>query len=275
MFYSCPLCRQPLILQQRTWRCDKGHCFDMAKEGYVNLLPVQNKKSQDPGDNKQMMFARREFLNKGYYEHLSDRVNQLALEYTPLSESILDIGCGEGYYTGRLTAAFKQSENAQTEELKVQGLDISKSAIRYGAKRYKELEFCVASVFDMPFVDDSFDLMIRIYAPSDLDEIKRVLKPGGILITVAPGPWHHYALKKTIYSDPKPHPESEAQLTGLTCLHQERLTSEMYIEDQEDLTHFLEMTPYAWKLSNFQKEQLASKGLKCELDFQIEIHKLN
>ncbi len=272
MCYICPLCRQPLQLLDRTWKCSQGHCFDKAKEGYVNLLPVQNKKSQDPGDNKQMMFARREFLNQGYYQHLSDRLNELASEYADSAISILDIGCGEGYYTGRLVDAL--SSSSQNINIRVHGLDISKSAIRYGAKRYSHINFCVASVFDMPFADDSFDLVIRIYAPSDLDELKRVMKPGGVIITVAPGPYHHYALKKTIYSEPKPHPVSEARLDGFNCLHQERLTSDMEINSEQDLTHFLEMTPYAWKLSQYQKQQLVEKGLICELDFQIEVHQL-
>jgi len=81
MTYICPLCRSELVQDGKQWRCGQNHSFDQAKEGYVNLLPVQKKNSRDPGDNKQMMQARRAFLNAGYYQALSDRVNELALEY--------------------------------------------------------------------------------------------------------------------------------------------------------------------------------------------------
>ncbi|GGI89232.1 23S rRNA (guanine(745)-N(1))-methyltransferase [Shewanella gelidii] len=269
MFYQCPICRSPLELNMPTWQCHQGHCFDRAKEGYVNLLPVQNKKSKDPGDNKTMMQARREFLNAGHYQHLSDRVGELALEFAPQTRSILDIGCGEGYYSDRLFNVFSSDNECQ-----LHGLDISKSAVRYASKRYKQMHFCVASVFDMPFVDQSFDLALRIYAPSDLDELKRVICPEGLLITVAPGPMHHFEVKEKIYSDPQPHPESIAEIDGFECLHYERLRSRMNLIDAKDIQNFLQMTPYAWKLTETQKKSMANSNFECELDFQIEVHKL-
>ncbi|MCF1440064.1 MAG: 23S rRNA (guanine(745)-N(1))-methyltransferase, partial [Shewanella sp.] len=99
MSYICPICRTALHSDASGLSCRAGHRFDRAKEGYVNLLPVQNKKSKDPGDNKEMMLARRSFLDAGYYEFLSQRVGELALEYVPDCHRVLDLGCGEGYYT--------------------------------------------------------------------------------------------------------------------------------------------------------------------------------
>lgn len=267
MFYICPICREPLSRVDNTWGCSASHRFDCAKEGYVNLLPVQKKKSKDPGDNQQMMLARREFLNKGYYQGLSDRVNALALEYAQSPKSILDIGCGEGYYSQRLFDALNQAQPCQ-----LQGLDISRSAVRYAAKRYPNLQFCVASAYDMPFASQSFDLALRIYAPSKLEELQRVLTPDAILITVSPGPLHHFALKQQIYDEPRLHPASDTHLAGFACLHHERLQSQLQLTSAVDIGHFLEMTPYAWKFSEQQKAELAINGLECELDFQIEIH---
>ncbi|MGI2169348.1 23S rRNA (guanine(745)-N(1))-methyltransferase [Shewanella sp. MF05960] len=269
MPYICPICSAPLILGDKSWACSQRHQFDCAKEGYVNLLPVQKKKTKDPGDNKEMMIARREFLDKGFYQPLSDKVNQLAAQYHPNAETLLDIGCGEGYYSHRLFAAMQQ---ASINHCKLYGLDISKSAIRSAAKRYSDLHFCVASVFEMPFADDSVDLAIRIYAPSKVEELQRVMKPGSTLITVSPGPMHHFALKQKIYSQPRLHPQESLLLEGFNYLSHESLTYSLALTQVDDIQHFLNMTPYAWKLSDMQKRQIIEQGLECEIDFKIEIH---
>ena len=269
MSYICPICNAPLVQRQKTWQCEQRHQFDCAKEGYVNLLPVQKKKTKDPGDNKEMMFARREFLNRGFYQPLSDKVNQLALDYANNAEKVLDIGCGEGYYSHRL---FEMLQTVPQANCELYGLDISKSAIRYAAKRYAGANFCVASAFEMPFADNSFDLAIRIYAPSKIEELQRVMKSGSILITVSPGPMHHYALKKKIYSEPKLHPQESIILDGFTYLAHEMLSYSLSLTRADDIEHFLNMTPYAWKLSDLQKSQIIEQGLECEIDFKIEIH---
>ncbi|MCL1050619.1 23S rRNA (guanine(745)-N(1))-methyltransferase [Shewanella abyssi] len=268
MIYRCPICEQPLMLQSKTWFCDSNHRFDCAKEGYVNLLPVQKKKSSDPGDNKEMMFARREFLNKGYYQQLSDSVNQLAKTHLNDAKYGLDIGCGEGYYSNRLA-------HGLGENFTLFGLDISKSALKYAAKRYPDIAFSVASAFDMPFADDSFDFMLRIYAPSLDTELKRVIKSGGILITVCAGPRHHFALKELIYETPKEHTQESSQIEGFTLIDQKRLESTLSLKDEDDIGHFLQMTPYNWKLTDEQKLALAASGFECELDFKIEVFSAN
>ncbi|BDM64531.1 23S rRNA (guanine(745)-N(1))-methyltransferase [Shewanella sp. NFH-SH190041] len=266
MTYQCPVCQGALTLDAHSYCCAKGHRFDCAKEGYVNLLPVNKKKSKDPGDNKAMIFARRAFLSAGFYQHLSERINQLAEQWQPEASTILDLGCGEGYYSHRLF----QSLTAEPRQLF--GLDISRSAIRYAAKRYPELKFCVASAYEMPFVSNRFDLALRVYAPSKEAELARVMADKGILITVSPGPTHHYAIKELIYAHPRLHGDKGQELSGFVRVHQERLCSELVLPAGEMVGHFLEMTPYAWKLTAEQKGNLVANGLKCELDFLIEIH---
>ncbi|MCW3172396.1 23S rRNA (guanine(745)-N(1))-methyltransferase [Shewanella subflava] len=270
MSYICPICQ--LDLNQsltKTWSCANNHQFDTAKEGYVNLLPVQKKKSKDPGDNKEMMLARREFLNKGYYQPLSDQVNQLAAFHQPHAKHILDIGCGEGYYSNRLIEQIKKTQI----DCQLWGLDISKTAIKYAAKKYPQMHFCVASVFEMPFADNSFDLAIRIYAPSKVEELQRVIKPGGVLITVSPGPKHHFAIKQVIYAEPRLHPHEPLTLEGFEYVKQHSLEYHLELADVNDIEHLLNMTPYAWKLTQSQKQKMADEGLNCELDFKIEIHR--
>ncbi|MCL1123610.1 23S rRNA (guanine(745)-N(1))-methyltransferase [Shewanella surugensis] len=272
MKYRCPLCSQTLQIEAKSWRCSANHVFDCAKEGYVNLLPVQKKNSKDPGDNKLMILARREFLTRGYYQRLSDRVNQLANEFAVNATSGLDVGCGEGYYSHRLFESMRALAPKDIS-FSLQGLDISKSALKFASKRYPSIDFCVASAFEMPFYDSSFDFMLRIYAPSLDEELWRVMKKEGILVTVSAGPKHHFALKKLIYDEPELHTEESSDIQGFELLHNERLEWILEMDNSLDINHFLNMTPYAWKLTDSQKQVLSDTGLTCELDFKIEVFK--
>lgn len=160
MSFSCPLCHAPLTYSDKRYTCPQGHQFDQAKEGYVNLLPVQHKRSRDPGDSAEMMRARRAFLDAGHYLPLRETVAQRLNDILPASATaMLDIGCGEGYYTARF-AEVAREKGAQTF-----GLDVSKVAIRAAARRYTDVTFCVASSHRLPFDDASMDAVIRIYAP--------------------------------------------------------------------------------------------------------------
>jgi len=123
---SCPVCSHLLIKEQNTYKCENNHTFDLAKEGYLNLLLNAKKTS---GDSKEMMAARRDFLTKGYYEKLSDRVNQRLKKTHSTDQAILDIGCGEGYYLSRF-----QKEIAPKAS-NFYGMDISKLGIRMAAKK--------------------------------------------------------------------------------------------------------------------------------------------
>ena len=134
MSFSCPLCHAPLTHSDKSYTCPQGHQFDMAKEGYVNLLPVQHKRSRDPGDSAEMMQARRAFLDAGHYLPLRETVAQMLNDILPGSATaMLDIGCGEGYYTARF-AGIAREKGALTF-----GLDVSKVAIRAAAKRYADV----------------------------------------------------------------------------------------------------------------------------------------
>ena len=270
MKYRCPLCSQTLQLEGQSWRCSANHVFDCAKEGYVNLLPVQKKNSKDPGDNKPMILARRAFLTKGYYQRLSDRVNELANQFAPHSSSGLDVGCGEGYYSHRLFESMQASSSKEVP-FSLNGVDISKSALKFASKRYSSIDFCVASAFEMPFNDSSFDFMLRIYAPSLDEELRRLMKKEGILLTVSAGPKHHFTLKTLIYDEPERHTEEKSEIEGFELLYDERLEWLLEMDNSVDINHFLNMTPYAWKLTDEQKLGLSNTGLRCELDFKIEV----
>ncbi|CAI0690979.1 Ribosomal RNA large subunit methyltransferase A [Serratia entomophila] len=269
MSYQCPLCHQPLHFSQLQWRCDSNHQFDCAKEGYVNLLPVQHKRSKQPGDSMEMMQARRAFLNAGYYRPLQQRI--AALLDTSLAAdaaALLDIGCGEGYYTAEVAARL-----AKGRDMAVYGLDVAKVAIRYAARRYPAVSFCVASSHRLPFADASLDGVLRIYAPCKAAELARVMKPGGLLVTVSPGPRHLYQLKAQVYQQVQLHDELDEQFEGFDCESREALAYDMVLPG-EQAANLLQMTPFAWRASpEVQQRLAASEGFACETDFVIAAYR--
>lgn len=263
--YLCPLCKTSLHLQDRTFKCSNNHSFDMAKEGYVNLLPVQFKHSKDPGDNKQMINARRAFLEKDYYLPLRDKLISSYQQYTQdNSGNVVDIGCGEGYYT----SAHKSDDN------RVYGMDIAKNAIRIAAKKYKDCHFSVGSVALLPFDDESIDWAYSIYAPIKVTEFHRVIKKDGYLLVVSPGKRHLWQLKSLIYHTPQEHDETMPQMPGFELVEENRLAYEMDLESVEDRFNLLSMTPFAFKNSEALTQALENNPtFICETDFIIRLFK--
>lgn len=261
--YQCPLCQSALVLQQRSWRCQAGHSFDLAREGYVNLLPVQQKKSLEPGDNQAMMAARRAFLAAGHYQPLSDQVNMRLTEVTTAQQPVLDIGCGEGYYSARL---------AQQLAVPVYGLDISKTAIRYAAKRYPMLHCAVASSYHLPYQNSSFSALLRIYAPSAASEMARVLQPQGWLLSVSPAPEHLIQFKQAAYADVRLHPTEVRQEAGFIHRQRQRLQWAWQAPDPTALQALMDMTPLSYKLKAAQREHLLSQLAPVQLDFYLDLY---
>lgn len=272
--YRCPLCQLPLSLDGRSYRCANGHCFDIAKEGYVNLLPVQEKKSRQPGDNKAMVRARRAFLAQGYYAQLSEALNRFALDCLDPGEAvlnILDLGCGEGYYTDRLEQALRAARGEG--RCRLWGLDISKEAIRLAAKANRRIHYSVASSYRLPFEDASMDLLLRIYAPAGAEECHRVLKPGTCLITASPGPAHLLGLKQLIYDQAQPHgPEPVPQ--GFSLERREHIGGQLCLEGAEAIGQLLLMTPYYYNLDpQTQARVQGLSRLETHIEFSLSVYR--
>ncbi|SJN59166.1 23S rRNA (guanine(745)-N(1))-methyltransferase [Vibrio ruber DSM 16370] len=270
MSYQCPLCDTPLQQEPGTFRCINRHQFDIAKEGYVNLMPVQHKRSKDPGDNKAMMQARRHFLEQGYYTAMRDQAARLCAQFISQSaELLLDIGCGEGYYTTHVA----QTLDADNSDLQVYGLDISKPAIRYAAKRYPNCQFCIASSHRLPFAAQSIDAILRIYAPCKSEELHRCLKDDGIVVTVTPAARHLYQLKALIYQDVRLHDPQAESIEGFTPVHEEQLHYPMQMSGTDAL-NLLQMTPFAWRASEAVKTALQQQEtFHCEADFTLRVYR--
>ena len=260
--YRCPLCQHALALTDRQYQCVNRHSFDIAREGYVNLLPVQQKNSKDPGDNKEMMAARRAFLTAGWYAPLAKAVADWLSQLTP--ETLLDLGCGEGYYT----ATIKQS--LPTSDL--YGVDISKSAIKYAAKAHPSISFSVASAYQLPFADNSFDAIVRIYAPSKVEELQRLIRSEGHLLTVTPGPEHLLEIKQAVYDKVRLHDDAISQIDGFNHLQRKQLQFKLRFNSADDVMALVQMVPLAWKFSAEQKQQYADSLPTISIDFLLDLY---
>lgn len=269
--YQCPVCHKPLPrISNKNYSCANNHNFDIASPGYVNLLLAHHKKTKDPGDTKEMLLSRRSFLEKGFYQPLSDIINQIILKQTRKNPYILDTGCGEGYY-------LRQLEEKSKSKNYLFGIDISKSAITLAAKKSKSIHWAVGSNYNLPYLDNTFDDIICIFSPIDPPEFHRILKTQGHLIIIKPGKNHLLELASLIYNKIQPHPEHQKEIINsklFSLAKQENLKYSIELTNKEDIKNLLAMTPYFWSVCEEKKKQLHTlKNPKLQIDFQIDVFK--
>ena len=233
---KCPVCNLCLKKHEKQYICINNHSYDIASKGYINLLLANQKNTKEPGDSKEMMEGRRDFLNKGYYHTFSEKLNEVIISNISGNNiNILDAGCGEGYFLWRLKEAIYKKESNITENKKFNffGVDISKAAVTYAAKRDKKINFIVGSNFNLPIMPNTIDIIIRNFAPSDEVELKRVLKDNGKLIVVTPGIQHLYGLKEILYVNARKHEEKEITFEGFKLIEHTEVKYDIHVEDGE------------------------------------------
>ncbi|MFV5641219.1 putative RNA methyltransferase [Acinetobacter calcoaceticus] len=258
----CPVCRQSLDLNEKTWRCGQGHSYDVAKQGYVNLHVVQHKHSKNPGDTPESVDARRAFLQGGYYQPLQHAVVALLKQLDV--KTVLDIGCGEGYYTSAMQQVVEQCV----------GVDIAKNAVQRAAKLNSEVTWVVGTGATLPVLDQSMDACTSLFSPIPQAEIARVLKDDGYLIVVTPASEHLYAMREALFEQVNPHtPEKFVeQLQDFFELKQEQIINAPFVLDQQALKNLIAMTPYAYKASPERRLQLEQQSqLEVTASFQVYV----
>lgn len=267
--FFCPHCGAKLKKDGGSVRCEKGHSYDYAKEGYLYLLDAEQKNSLSPGDDKQMVAARSAFLEKGYYAPLRDALVSLATRYAPEGAVFLDAGCGEGYYTAAVHTALAAAEKTSH----TLAVDISKFAVKRAAKRCRDAETAVASVYRLPVADGSVDVLLNCFSPLALAEFLRVLKPGGVFLYVVPGARHLYQMKEVLYDAPYENEERDEEYEGFRLLATVPVTGSITLPSQEDIASLFSMTPYAWKSPYAGKERLrALSALTTEISFRVCVY---
>lgn len=254
----CPNCHKDLIKTETGYSCQNHHQFDIAKSGYVNLYLNAGKGRH--GDDKTMVHARTEFLNAGYYEPLVKKVSEIVRSFHP--QSIVDAGCGEGYYTSYISIACPDA--AMT------GIDISKDALAHAAKLCKNGEFAVASTANMPIKDGDADVLLNIFSPVFEEEFLRVLKKKGKWIRVIPLQMHLHELRKLIYDQPYDNVVPSLDVKGFSIISQDELHYEITIDNQKDLQNLFKMTPYYYKTGREDQQKLEQvSSLSISISFGI------
>jgi len=272
----CPVCSSALKQSEnlKNFQCEHLHLFDLAKQGYINLLLSHRKKSKQPGDTNEMVIARREFLNRNHYERVVNEFEILANKYCSKASDIAyaDLGCGEGYYTERLHRLFSQNSNAVT----TCGIDISTPAIKSACKRDKSIRWVVASASHIPLASASQDLASCLFFRFDAHEVARTLKTDAILISANTGPEHLIELREHLYDDVKTE-KVETSFTDndrLDHLCTKNIKHQIELNSHTEIEQLLSMTPHYWRAKPEKKQALSSlEYLKVSLDIRFDIYR--
>ncbi len=263
---TCPVCKNGVTVEGGTLCCLGGkHRFDLAREGYVNLAVGH----APGGDSKQAIAARTSFLQKGYYAPAASALEQAVQDYLPAGATLIDAGCGQGYYANRIAA----------QGYRVLGVDLSKFGCARAAKdaamqNLDNAAYAVASVYTMPVHDACADGVLNVFAPCAEQEYARVLKDGSYLFLLGAGPQHLMGLKRAMYENTYQNAERSDLPTALQLVETRSVRFEITVEGQNDIEALFSMTPYYWRTSEQDKQKLAQLDtLTTEVDMLLYIYR--
>ena len=255
----CPVCRQVLKPIGSSYVCDQRHCFDIARKGYVNLLL----KGGEHGDDRSMLTARRDFLSAGYYLPFAQELCRAVSKHR--HNTVLDMGCGEGYYS---------SQMAELQDARVYAFDISKYAAAMTASRNKRLTVFTASSFSIPVADESIDVAVSVFAPFDAKEVGRILNKNGILVVAYPLKDHLLELKQAVYDEVLLNPDIVPSAEGLVL---DEITNVIYtvkINNNNHVKALFSMTPYVYRTHKEHTERLDKlESLNCSVEIGVAVYK--
>lgn len=260
--FKCPICAAQMnIVNLKSLICSNNHCFDISRQGYINLFPhaVKTKYS------KQMFQSRSIIFNSGFFQLLIEKISReiiKGIQHNSNLIKILDAGCGEGFHLSNIV---KQISQSTKNNLLGVGVDISKEGIAIAAKKSSDNIWCVADIARCPFKSKQFDYVLNILSPSNYTEFQRVLTDDGIVIKVVPESGYLQELRqmfyartdKEFYSNEKTVELFKNNLALLDIQHL-RYTVTM---DSTLIEHLLHMTPLSWGTTEEHLQKVLEKDL--------------
>ncbi|MEJ2180073.1 MAG: methyltransferase domain-containing protein [Gammaproteobacteria bacterium] len=277
----CPIDGKRLDFHEKQLICESGHAFDIARQGYINLLPVQHKRSKQPGDSKAMVVARAKFLNSGIYEPIANKIAEtISAQISDAKDSdnneicLMDAGCGEGYYFDCVCKYLDEINDSR--DISFIGLDISKDAIIESTKRNKQITWIVGTNRQPPVEPASVDIIICVFGFQSFKGFHKILKPGGRLILVEPGPDHLVELRQIIYTEVKKSELSDlcdAERLGFSGVDSQQLQFKTGAINNQQINNLLIMTPHFYRASK-QGREAASKLQELVLTVDVVIRTL-
>ena len=237
---ACPKCHQQLHLENKTLKCENNHCYDISKRGYINLLLNPDKATNNPGDSKESLVARKAYLNKGYYDPILNQV----------------ITC--------------------IDEFKHQyGLDISKIAIDMATRYRKDVTWLVGNSKNIPILDHSLDFICALFTVVNQDELKRALKEDGYIVHVTANNQHLIEIKELIYDEIKVKSDKYIRL-DFNQVKSYDFKEKVHISNREDALNLLMMTPHYYHIKKEKRGVLDTlQGLDITIDIKVTVYALS
>lgn len=264
MLFVCPVCGGKLNIEPSRAVCPSGHSFDRSRRGYYNLLIGRGGAH---GDNREMVLARRTFLEEGHYALLAALIADKVSELLADGGAVLDAGCGEGYYTLAVKRATAE------RGVRISAFDISKDAVTEAAKKSAAHEYAVCGSYHMPIADGSVDLLLNTFSPLAIEETRRVLRCGGYFVMAIPAQEHLFGLKSAIYERPYKNTVEDTAIDGFELVCRDELKYEMKLDNGGVRSLFM-MTPYAYRTRPADRERvLAMPELTTEAHFLLLVYK--
>lgn len=248
---QCPYCHQSLkVEEEKSLKCEKNHTFDVAKQGYINLVTNGIKTAYD----KTLFASRYEIISSiGLYDELQkELVASITKEIKKEGITIIDLGCGEGSHLNQL------KERLADKNITGIGIDISKDAILAASKHYDSFTWLVGDLANLPIQNNSVDIILDILSPSNYKEFLRILAKEGLVLKVVPASDYLKEIREVIYDDPKKHRYiQEENIMQLFYQHfnnvkETRITYTKQLSPSE-MEHLIKMTPLTW---NAKEEKL-------------------
>ncbi len=273
---ACPVCGEPLPSAAGSYVCANGHRFDVAREGYVNLLLAQHRRSKDPGYSKEMIAARRDFFDAGHYAPLAGDVAECVRSVLPAGPDrvVVDAGCGEGYYLRRLRCLL--ARDGSRDDVVLCGLDISKHGIRVASRRDPLGLYAVADTYRMPVLPGRIDVLLTHFSPVSAEDFRRVVKPGAAVLVGCPEEGHLFSFKELLYDRPAQHEPvaTLAEESGFELIDTHVIRYPLSLRGPGQVANLLLMTPFFWSADDTTRVWLAAlDALDTEVDVVMHTYR--